>query len=168
MRMDLLKLRNFRLEKVGEWHHSESLLNITNQEAFNQYKQKNVTLRVTTVLVSSLFAFPPLSLSGQFQMDPYIRRLRNISGTGASSSIAMESFRFEGFCIDLLNAISKELAFNYEIYEVEDGRFGAMDEKTGEWRGLVRELIDKVSFATIMLATFLLEFCSEPTWQSPH
>ena len=51
MRLDLLKLRNFRLEKVGEWHHSESLLNITNQEAFNQYKQKNVTLRVTTVLV---------------------------------------------------------------------------------------------------------------------
>ena len=73
-----------------------------------------------------------------------MRRIRNISGSGVSSSISLDNFRFEGFCIDLLNAISKELAFNYEIYEVEDGRFGAMDEKTGEWRGLVRELIDKV------------------------
>ena len=54
--------------------------------------------------------------------------------------------RYEGFCIDLLNAIAKALHFNYEIYEVEDGRFGAMDEKTGEWQGLVRELIDKVCF----------------------
>lgn len=52
MRMDLLKLRSYRLEKVGEWYYSDSLqLNITNQEAFNQYKHQNVTLRVTTVLV---------------------------------------------------------------------------------------------------------------------
>lgn len=56
------------------------------------------------------------------------------------------SARYEGFCIDLLNAIAKALHFNYEIYEVEDNRFGAQDETTGEWQGLVRELIDKVSW----------------------
>lgn len=52
--------------------------------------------------------------------------------------------RYEGFCVDLLNSIAKSLNFHYEIYEVEDARFGAVDEKTGEWNGLVRELIDKV------------------------
>lgn len=59
MRMDLLKLRNYRLERVGEWYHSESLLNITNQEAFNQYKMKNVSLRVTVVLVCFVFLLFP-------------------------------------------------------------------------------------------------------------
>lgn len=80
------------------------------------------------------------------------------SGSGSSSGSASapdqtyfananekdSSARYEGFCIDLLNAIAKALHFNYEIYEVEDNRFGAQDETTGEWQGLVRELIDKV------------------------
>lgn len=52
--------------------------------------------------------------------------------------------RFEGFCIDLLQAIADELGFNYELYLVPDNRFGAEDVTTGEWSGLVRELIDKV------------------------
>ena len=75
------------------------------------------------------------------------------SGSGSASAGPADqpyyerdsSARYEGFCIDLLNAIAKALHFNYEIYEVEDNRFGAQDETTGEWRGLVRELIDKVS-----------------------
>ena len=96
-------------------------------------------------------------------MDPYIRRvsnnkttigLSNLNGdeTGALPLAALSendkdpSLQYEGFCIDLLNSIAKALNFNYEIYEVEDGHFGAQDETTGEWRGLVRELIDKVSF----------------------
>ena len=52
MRMELLKLRNFRLEKVGEFFYSTSLLNITNMDAFLTSKQRNVTLRVTTGMVS--------------------------------------------------------------------------------------------------------------------
>lgn len=51
MRMELLKLRNFRLEKVGEFFYSSSLLNITNMDAFLASKQRNITLRVTTVMV---------------------------------------------------------------------------------------------------------------------
>lgn len=54
--------------------------------------------------------------------------------------------RYEGFCIDLLNAIAKELGFNYELYLVPDKRFGAENITTGEWNGLVRELILKVSY----------------------
>ena len=57
MRMELLKLRNFRLEKVGEFFYSNSLLNITNMDAFLTSKQRNVTLRVTTVKVCTFFKF---------------------------------------------------------------------------------------------------------------
>ncbi|KAH9425801.1 Glutamate receptor ionotropic, kainate 1, partial [Dermatophagoides pteronyssinus] len=126
MRMELLKLRNFRLEKVGEFFYSTSLLNITNMDAFLTSKQRNVTLRVTTVM-----------------MEPYIRQMRSSNKSFELKLLQAEKIRYEGYCIDLLNAISKNLGFTYELYEVEDGRFGALDEQTGEWHGLVRELIDK-------------------------
>uniref|UniRef100_A0A182X1S1 Ionotropic glutamate receptor C-terminal domain-containing protein n=1 Tax=Anopheles quadriannulatus TaxID=34691 RepID=A0A182X1S1_ANOQN len=49
---------------------------------------------------------------------------------------------FKGYCIDLLNKIAEIVEFDYEIREVEDGKFGNMNEN-GEWNGIVRKLIDK-------------------------
>uniref|UniRef100_A0A182JSA2 Ionotropic glutamate receptor C-terminal domain-containing protein n=1 Tax=Anopheles christyi TaxID=43041 RepID=A0A182JSA2_9DIPT len=49
---------------------------------------------------------------------------------------------FKGYCIDLLNKIAVIVEFDYEIREVEDGKFGNMNEN-GEWNGIVRKLIDK-------------------------
>lgn len=54
--------------------------------------------------------------------------------------------QFEGFCIDLLQTIADELGFQYELYLVPDGKFGAENATTGEWNGLVREIIEKVNF----------------------
>ena len=53
--------------------------------------------------------------------------------------------RFEGYCIDLLRELSAILGFRYEVRLVEDGKFGALDEGTGQWNGMVRELMDHVS-----------------------
>lgn len=49
---------------------------------------------------------------------------------------------YKGYCIDLLKEIAALVKFEYVIQEVEDGRFGNMDEN-GEWNGVVRKLIDK-------------------------
>lgn len=49
---------------------------------------------------------------------------------------------YKGYCIDLINAVAQLVKFDYELHEVEDGKFGNMDEK-GEWNGIVRKLIDK-------------------------
>lgn len=49
---------------------------------------------------------------------------------------------FKGYCIDLLDEISRLVGFEYTIQEVEDKEFGNMDEN-GEWNGIVRKLIDK-------------------------
>lgn len=49
---------------------------------------------------------------------------------------------FKGYCIDLLDEIAKLVKFEYTIQEVEDKKFGNMDEN-GEWNGIVRKLIDK-------------------------
>lgn len=53
--------------------------------------------------------------------------------------------RFEGYCIDLLRELSGILGFRYEVRLVEDGKYGALDESTGQWNGMVRELMDHVS-----------------------
>ncbi|KAF0022694.1 hypothetical protein F2P81_025086 [Scophthalmus maximus] len=50
--------------------------------------------------------------------------------------------RFEGYCIDLLRELSNILGFTYEVRLVEDGRYGAQDENTGQWNGMIKELMD--------------------------
>ncbi|XP_010220269.1 PREDICTED: glutamate receptor ionotropic, kainate 3-like, partial [Tinamus guttatus] len=54
--------------------------------------------------------------------------------------------RFEGYCIDLLKELAVILGFSYEIRLVEDGKYGAQDDK-GQWNGMIKELIDHVSEA---------------------
>ncbi|TSZ83236.1 Glutamate receptor ionotropic, kainate 2 [Bagarius yarrelli] len=61
--------------------------------------------------------------------------------------------RFEGFCVDLLRELATILGFRYEIQLVEDGKYGAVEESTGQWNGMVRELIDhKADLAVAPLA----------------
>uniref|UniRef100_A0A3B4AQ31 Glutamate receptor n=1 Tax=Periophthalmus magnuspinnatus TaxID=409849 RepID=A0A3B4AQ31_9GOBI len=47
--------------------------------------------------------------------------------------------RFEGYCIDLLRELAAILGFSYEIRLVEDGKYGAPDDNTGQWNGMVKE-----------------------------
>ena len=57
--------------------------------------------------------------------------------------------RFEGFCVDLIEEISKLLKFNYTFSVVADGSYGSKNDK-GEWNGMVRELLDHVSYFFII------------------
>ena len=52
--------------------------------------------------------------------------------------------RYEGFCVDMLNEIANIVGFRYSIELVPDGKYGAPD-KEGNWNGMVRQLIDKLS-----------------------
>lgn len=53
-----------------------------------------------------------------------------------------ENDRYEGYCIELLEKISKIIGFNYTIKLVEDGLYGTQNAD-GTWNGIVQELIDK-------------------------
>lgn len=57
--------------------------------------------------------------------------------------------RFEGFCIDLLRWIAGQVGFNYEIRLVPDRKYGVLDQSTKEWNGIVRELMDRVTFSVL-------------------
>jgi len=51
--------------------------------------------------------------------------------------------KMTGICMDILSNLSKALNFDYEVYEVVDGKMGSLDD-SGEWSGIVNELIEKV------------------------
>lgn len=50
--------------------------------------------------------------------------------------------QFEGYAVDLIREIAKVLGFNYTIRLVPDGRYGSYKKDTGEWDGMVRELLE--------------------------
>lgn len=55
---------------------------------------------------------------------------------------------FEGFCIDVLKEIAQRMNFKYEIYKTPDNRYGT-ELANGSWDGMVRELIEKVSWSRL-------------------
>ncbi|KAL3877864.1 hypothetical protein ACJMK2_035508 [Sinanodonta woodiana] len=50
-----------------------------------------------------------------------------------------------GLCIDLLTMLSQTMDFDFVMYEINDTKWGIKDETTGEWNGLIRELVDHKS-----------------------
>ncbi|XP_012276449.1 glutamate receptor ionotropic, kainate 2 [Orussus abietinus] len=116
-KLDLLKLKQYSLVKVGEWRPGAGI-NVTDMSAFFEPGAANVTLIVITILEQ-----PYVMLRGQ----------GNYTGNA----------RYEGFCIDLLKEIARMVGFVYRIELVPDGKYGVYDYETGEWNGIVRQLMDK-------------------------
>lgn len=44
-----------------------------------------------------------------------------------------------------MKLIAKNVGFKYVLEVVPDGKYGVYDHENGEWNGVVRQLIDKVS-----------------------
>lgn len=51
----------------------------------------------------------------------------------------------EGFCIDLLKLLKKDLNFTYELYLVENKKVGSAD-KNGNWNGMIGDLVTGIGF----------------------
>ncbi|XP_076356975.1 glutamate receptor ionotropic, kainate 2-like isoform X2 [Tachypleus tridentatus] len=133
LKLDLLKLRQNEIEKVGEWSVAQKL-NITNHPAFHEFGSSNITLKIITI-----------------ESVPYVMLKPDRNLTGNS--------RFEGFCIDLLETVAEMLGFHYELYLVADNKFGAENTTTGEWNGLVKEIIDKN--ADLAVSSMTINFARE-------
>lgn len=56
--------------------------------------------------------------------------------------------RFYGFCVDILESISREVGFDYLLDLVPDRKYGAQDPDTGEWNGMVAQLMTHVIITT--------------------
>ncbi|ELU11683.1 hypothetical protein CAPTEDRAFT_179505 [Capitella teleta] len=47
-----------------------------------------------------------------------------------------------GLCIDLLMMLSEKISFEFDLFQVEDKKWGAYVKETGQWNGLIRTIMD--------------------------
>jgi len=140
--LDLLKLKRENLIKVGYWN-SQNGLNISDPHVYYDGNTPNFTLIVMTN-----------------EEMPYVMLKSEGNLTGND--------RYEGFCIDLLKAIAPMVGLNYVITLAPDKKYGILDPDTGEWNGIVREIMDKkadlavgsmtISYAREMVIDFTKPF----------
>uniref|UniRef100_A0ACB8F8F6 Glutamate receptor ionotropic, delta-1 n=1 Tax=Sphaerodactylus townsendi TaxID=933632 RepID=A0ACB8F8F6_9SAUR len=64
--------------------------------------------------------------------------------------------RYKGFSIDVLDALSKNLGFKYEIYQSPDGKYGQQLHNSS-WNGMIGELINKRADLAISAITITPE-----------
>ena len=53
--------------------------------------------------------------------------------------------RFFGFCVDLVAEIAKLAGFDYIMEQNPEGVYGAVNPLTGEWNGIIKQLMSGVS-----------------------
>jgi len=84
-------------------------------------KGESKTLRVTTHLVT-----------------PFVMLAKDSAASGA---------KYEGYLIDILNNATSDCNVKYEIHEVKDHKYGQQDSQTGEWSGMIGELVRNADIA---------------------
>lgn len=70
-----------------------------------------------------------------FQEEPFVMVSENVLG---------KPKKYQGYSIDVLDALSNYLGFKYEIYVAPDHKYGSL-QPDGQWNGLIGELVFKVS-----------------------
>lgn len=61
-----------------------------------------------------------------------------------SENVLGKPKKYQGYSIDVLDALSNYLGFKYEIYVAPDHKYGSL-QPDGQWNGLIGELVFKVS-----------------------
>ncbi|XP_032294105.1 glutamate receptor ionotropic, kainate 2 isoform X2 [Drosophila virilis] len=131
-KLDLIKLKQHSIVKVGEWTPQDHL-NITEPSLFFDAGSMNVTLVVITILET-----------------PYVMMRYGKNYTGNE--------RFYGFCVDILETISHEVGFDYILDLVPDRKYGAKDPETGQWNGMVAQLM---KYADLAVGSMTITYARE-------
>ncbi|XP_070138571.1 glutamate receptor ionotropic, kainate 2 isoform X4 [Drosophila bipectinata] len=132
-KLDILKLKQESIQKVGYWD-PDGGVNISDPNAFYDSNIANITLVVMTR-----------------EERPYVmvKDDKNLTGND----------RFEGFCIDLLKAISQQVGFQYTIELVPDNMYGVYIPETNTWNGIVQELMERR--ADLAVASMTINYARE-------
>ncbi|XP_064489275.1 glutamate receptor ionotropic, kainate 3-like [Ornithodoros turicata] len=115
--LDIMALKSDGLQKVGRWTPRDNVTVDENATSdYNSLFLQNKTLIVTTVLT------PPYMMLKESAKD------------------LVGNDRYEGYCVDLMQELSHQLNFNYEIQQVKDSAYGLQNE-AGEWNGMIGEVV---------------------------
>lgn len=144
--VDVVELGLDGLVKIGRWNASTGYT-MKRDYTVKQFEEEptdgslsHKSFVVITCLVQTLrFRFHSFFLlfMGIFQTPPYGMLKETTTQLSGNE-------RYEGFCIDLINELSRLLGFNYTFIIQEDGANGNLDEKTGQWNGMIKEIMEGV------------------------
>ena len=65
------------------------------------------------------------------------------SNKDTNRDAVFETESFEGFLIDIIDHLAHDLNFEYKI-KPNTGEYGMLDRKSGNWSGLVGQLVERV------------------------
>ncbi|XP_078383275.1 glutamate receptor ionotropic, kainate 2-like isoform X2 [Oculina patagonica] len=118
--LEILNLRNSSFKNVGTWNSTKGAVLFDNisRNLHNPSTGESLEGRKFRVVVA--------------ETAPFV-----MSKTHEDGSVT-----YEGYCIDLLNELARNLKFTYEIYPTPDGMYGAETEN-GTWNGMIGELLNK-------------------------
>ena len=72
---------------------------------------------------------------------PCYEHAHSTNDTNRNDTEQLHIFCVSGLMVDLLGLIKNKLAFSYELYLVPDGKYGAIDDATGRWNGMIGEVL---------------------------
>lgn len=84
-----------------------------------------------------------------------------------SENVLGKPKKYQGYSIDVLDALSNYLGFKYEIYVAPDHKYG-LAQTDGTWNGLIGELVSKVRANRPYDDTLFWMCSSIPTTQLTH
>ena len=120
--LEVLELASEGLKVIGMWNSSKGLQSLRGK-SFDASSTDPDILRNKTLIVLTVIN-PPYG---------YLKEtLVPLKGND----------RFEGFGIELIEKLATRLGFNYTFKLQEDGAYGSPNKETGEWNGMIRELMD--------------------------
>lgn len=116
-----------RFEKVAYWRpdFKDKLSFVRTSK--QQIQQILENLQKATVIVSSRIG------------SPYLMKRKAETG-----EILEGNARYEGYSMDLIAEIANELNFTFRFELAVDGKYGNYDDKTKNWNGLIKDLLDRV------------------------
>lgn len=120
-RLEIVSLSREGLKKVGNWRSTNSIAWVQKSGLPGVDEMKALQDKHFIVLISLTYPY------GMFKESPDLR-------TGND--------RYEGFAIDIIDEMSKQLGFNYTFEVQEDNVYGSLQKATGEWNGMLRKIID--------------------------
>uniref|UniRef100_A0A1B6DA51 Glutamate receptor 1 n=2 Tax=Clastoptera arizonana TaxID=38151 RepID=A0A1B6DA51_9HEMI len=120
-RLEIIELSKEGFKKIGIWDSIEGA-NYTRT-------QREMTDTISESITNKKFVVT--SRLGK----PYLYK---VEGEGLEGNA-----QFEGYSMDLIDAISKDLGFKYEFKIVKGNEYGSLNKETKQWSGLIREIQDR-------------------------
>nr|CAH7747485.1 unnamed protein product [Callosobruchus chinensis] len=120
--VDIMELSQGGLINVGQWNSLRRSLNI--------YRPEKISTRIGADDLFNRTFTVIITISQPYGM------------LTETTTQLVGNDRFEGFCIDVIRELSSILGFNYTFVIQDDGANGVFNPTTGQWNGMIREVME--------------------------